>query len=208
MSTSLTRRRLRFKADSGIHNPVVNILTGAQPVIWRGTNVQIEVGIFTGGVFVDTFTNIDQIVLEIHTSGTRNSVPLLQKILPATSITTTLTEVQWNTGSLYHAVFELDDSETQFEFDSNAQYNSQKFWLAIEAITKTDAYHITLCGCELTVEEDGLNNGLSVVTSSDPAYRLNNGELQLWNPNQSAWHSIFINGTAGNETIAIGPATL
>jgi hypothetical protein len=42
------------------------------------------------------------------------------------------------------------------------------------------------------------------------SYRLlTNGNgtfLQLWNPTQSKWHTVFVSGAAGTETLVLGPA--
>ena len=46
---------------------------------------------------------------------------------------------------------------------------------------------------------------------TDGSYRLEtNGDgtfLQLYNPTQSQWHTVFIQGGSGAETLAIGPAS-
>ena len=39
---------------------------------------------------------------------------------------------------------------------------------------------------------------------SGGAYKLEDGLLKLWNPYQSTWHAVSINGAAGSETISIG----
>lgn len=37
------------------------------------------------------------------------------------------------------------------------------------------------------------------------SFRVKDGNLQLWNPTQSKWHTIFILGEVDQESIAIGP---
>ena len=66
--------------------------------------------------------------------------------------------------------------------------------------------YITLGAGQLLVEEDGAQNGLAAITAAVPAARLSDGELQLWNPDQSKWHTIYVKGAAGAEYLAIGPA--
>lgn len=42
-------------------------------------------------------------------------------------------------------------------------------------------------------------------TPTGGIYRVHNGALQLWNPDQSKWHTVGIKGGAGAEFISYGP---
>lgn len=44
---------------------------------------------------------------------------------------------------------------------------------------------------------------LGVFPASGDGWRVKDGNIQLWNPDQSLYHAIQVNGTAGNEVIVI-----
>lgn len=202
MSLALPRQRVRISVDPLSHDGLTCRLQNTVPKIWRGTDVYVEVGMYFDGTFVDTITGITSLHLDILSNSDRDGSPLIQK---TDSSLDTITAEQWtgDTDSKCHARFDLSRTDTQFDM-TDATDNILTLWMVVHALM-SDGRYITLGAGQLQVEEDGAQNGLSTVTSPSPAYRLQDGELQLWNPDQSKWHTLYISGTAGAETLTIGP---
>ena len=204
MSVTLSRVRIRLALDAADPTEVNCLLTGNPPKIWRGVDVQVEVGLFYNGVFVDDLSNLTSLTLEIHEGDDRDGAPLVQKNLGAFS---TITEEEWNTkaSDKYHALFELANGDTNLDLTGGTS-DQRVFWIVVHAVT-TDGTprYITYGAANLTVVEDGAQLGLAVVTSPTPAYRLQDGELQLWNPDEETWHTLYAKGAPGAEYLAIGP---
>jgi hypothetical protein len=203
MSLALARHRIRLSVDPFSHDGLTCRLQNSTPKIWRGTALYVEVGMYYDGAFVDSVTGITSLHLDILSASDRDGAPLLQKTDASID---TISSADWtgDTDSKYHARFALTSAETQFDMTA-AVDNLLSLWFVVHALL-TDGSYVTLGAGQVIVEEDGAQNGLAVVTSPSPAYRLQDGELQLWNPDQSKWHTIYIKGAAGAEYLAIGPA--
>jgi hypothetical protein len=203
MSVTLPPARVRISVDPVVHNGLSCRLTSSAPKIWRGNNVGVEIGMYMSGVFVDTFTGITSLHLDLVPANDRDGSPILQKTVLAAAFET-ITEAEWlaNTAAKYQAKFTLTSADTQVDM-TNATDNVLSLWLVIHALMATGEF-ITLGAGTFQVEEDGAQNGLTV-NSPSPAYRIQDGEVQIWNPDQSLWHTLVIRGAAGAETLAIGP---
>jgi hypothetical protein len=200
MSLSVPQHRVRLSCDAVSHNGLTCRLQGSAPKIWRGVDALIEVGLYFDETFVDTVSDITSINLDIIAIADRDGTPLLQKASAASVIT----EAEWlaNTAAKYQAKFTLTSADTQVDM-TNATDNVLSLWLVIHALMATGEF-ITLGAGTFQVEEDGAQNGLTV-NSPSPAYRIQDGEVQIWNPDQSTWQTLVIRGAAGAETLAIGP---
>lgn len=201
MTLALGRQRIRVSVDPYNHDGLTCLLQNTVPKLWRGTEAYIEVGMYFDGTFVDTVTGITSLHLDILSGTDRDGSPILQA---SDASIDTISEVEWvaNTAAKYHARFALTATNTQFDMTA-AVDNVLSLWMVIHALM-ADGSYITLGAGQLLVEEDGAQNGLAVVAPS-PAYRINDGELQLWNPDQSKWHTLYVKGAAGAEHLAIGP---
>jgi hypothetical protein len=205
--TAFPRHRIRLAPDVKSHALATDIISGGAPLIWRGTSLQVEVGLLFNGVLQTDISNIASLYLEIH-SGNRTGGPLLQKILLAAALHGTVTAEEWATGAAdkYHALFELNYADTQLPMDSDSTLQQKRiFWLVIHAVT-TDATprRITWGGCNLEVEEDAAQNDLAVVPMSAPSFRTANGDLQIYNKTTGKFHAIWFEGEEGAETIKYG----
>lgn len=203
MTLALSPQRVRLSCDPLSHDGLTCRLQGSAPKIWRGAAAYVEVGIYYDGTFVDSLIGITSLHLDILSASDRDGAPLLQKTDASLD---TISSADWtgDTPSKYHARFTLTSADTQFDM-TDAVDNVLSLWLVVHALL-ADGSYVTLAAGQLQVEEDGAQNGLAVVTSPSPAYRLSDGELQLWNPDQSKWHTIYVKGAAGAEYLAIGPA--
>ena len=205
--TTFARHRIRIAPDSKSHTPVNDIISGSTALIWRGTSLQVEVGLLVDGVLKTDISNIASLYLEIH-NGSRSGGPLLQKVILAAALHGTLTANDWDSKAedKYHALFELTYAETQLPLDGdNTLQQKRTFWLVIHAVTTdTPARRITWGGCNLEVEEDGAQNDLAVVPMAAPTFRISNGDLQLYNRTTSKFHPIWLEGEDGIEQIKHG----
>lgn len=204
---SLPRHRIRLKMDPTSHTPVSCDFTGQAPKTWRGADVQFEIGLAWDGTILTDIVNVATLVLEIHDNADRDGSPLAQETLAAGSLKQNLTAELW-AGELEancHGLFAFTNAEMQLSLGTNPVEDKKTFWLVVHATTTDGTTRYITWGCaELTIEEDGAQNGLSVVSES-PAYRISDGELQLWNPDESTWHTLYVKGAAGAEYLALGP---
>lgn len=205
--TTFARHRIRISPDAVSHTPVPDILTSATPIIWRGTSVQVEVGLLFNGSLQTDISNIATLYLEIHRSD-RGDTPLVQKSLSAASLTQTLSANDWtgNDPAKYHALFELSYADTQLPLDYDTTLQEKRsFWMVVHAVTTDNpARRLTWGGCNLDVEEDGVQNELSGVPVGNPSVRVVNGILQVINKTTGKYHPIWFEGVEGQETIKWG----
>lgn len=67
--------------------------------------------------------------------------------------------------------------------------NSRRITLQFDAVARLQVY------------DDGA--ALPLPVDAPRAFRIDDGELQLWNPDQSKWHSVYIRGAVGAEHLVI-----
>jgi len=201
MTVALTRQPVRLAVDPVTWLNLKDVRTNLVPTIARGVDLHIQVGLFYNAAIVESVSNIDSLICEILDD--LSGPALVTKTLAAGALETPPSLANWTAGTHQHAVFSFSNAETQFDMTGSAQ-NEKTFYLVIHAVTtNADALYIPLCRTSLKVVEDGAQNGLGTITSAAPAYRLNDGNLQLWNPDQSKWHTIYVRGAAGAEHLAI-----
>lgn len=200
MTTQLTPTIVRTRFDRNSHGSVVDA-GGSPPLIWRGTTVVWQIGLFVGALPIDDKTNLQTLYLEIHSP--RSSHPLLQKSVAAADLDATVTAETWVSGTKQHASIELSAEETQFEIQDGSN-DSKNLWFVCHVVT-TAGKRITCGGGQITVEEDGAQNGLAVVPQTDPSFRIKDGNIQLWNPTQQKFQTFYPDGLPGQERIVFGP---
>jgi hypothetical protein len=205
--TTIARHRLRIAPDIKIHTAATDIVSGSTPLIWRGTDVQVEVGLFYAGVLQTDISNIASLHLQIF-DGSRTGNALVTKTILAAALVGTLTANDWSAGTpdKYHALFTLSYADTQLPMDGSGTTQQKKtFWLVIHAVT-TDgtSRRMTWGGCNLEVEEDAAQNDLDVVPLAAPTFRISTGDLQLYNKTTGKFHPIWFEGPDGAETIKYG----
>lgn len=201
--TQTGKFRIRLKLDPFTFTAQPCILQVEAPKLWRGVPVDIEVGIYHNGSFVTDITNYVSINMEIHPLVNRAGATLVSQQILLVSMTS-ITEANWLNGSAQHAKFQLTSAETNFDLTTSTD-EKLTFWMVFWADIGSSAYP-TLGYTKLTVEEDAANLSLAVLGSSNPNFRVTSGMLcQIHNPDTSKYHSIWITGAAGQETLMIGP---
>ena len=204
MSVSLVPDRLRFALQQGSHDALTDLYRGSAPVLWCRMHASIDVALFALGYLVEDFTDVDSLVCELHES-TRVGSPLWQKTVAGGDIDDTLTLPEWDSNAVdkYHARFELSDEDTALDVTGGASDLTRVFWLVFHLV-KTDGTQIVCGVASVTFEEHGAQNGLSVVPLTNPSFRISDGELQIYNPDEETWHTIYVRGAAGAEQIVLG----
>ena len=162
MPQQLTRKRIRLQVLADQDGPVKDYLTGATPTLWRGNDVQIELGLFFGADVVNV-SNISSITLEAKASQTTSDAPVIAQTVDV--LDNTLTASTWTDRSKQHALIALTAAETNLDLDGAVE---KSYWLTISAIT-TEGYAITLGYSSLLIREDNAGTAASPPTN-DPTY--------------------------------------
>lgn len=205
MTISLRPHRIRLACNQDSHNSLVDALTSQVPLIWRGTSVNVEIGLFVGTTIIDSKASIANLFLEIHATP-RSSAPLVQKTVAGSSLDVTVSGANWTAGTHQNVTISLSSADTQLDL-AGASDEKRTFWLVVH-IADTSGNKITCGGGQLIVEEDGAQNDLAVVPQTRPAFRISDGNLELYNPDTETWHAVYVKGAPGQERVVIaGGAT-
>lgn len=205
--TTIARHRLRIAPDIKIHTAATDLVAGTTPLIWRGTDVQVEVGLFYNGALQTDISNIASLHLQIF-DGSRTGNALVTKTILAAGLSGSLSANDWATGAAdkAHAVFALAYADTQLPMDGSGTTQQKKtFWMVIHAVTSDGSpRRMTWGGCNLEVEEDAAQNDLDVVPLAAPTFRITNGDFQLYNKTTGKFHPVWFEGADGQEMIKYG----
>jgi len=154
---SLTRKRIRLVADAGLSvaDALVDVFSNSTPEIWRGNDVQFEIGIHLDDEVVVDITNIASLTVEVKDYADRDGVALMTKTLAAASLKQDLSDALWD-GNLEvncHALVPFTAAESNVDLGAS---DSKRCWLVISVITNdTPGRHITIQAGELYIHEDG-----------------------------------------------------
>jgi len=156
--TTLARRRIRIAADAAwkTDEPMIDLAAAdanATPELWRGNDLQVEVGFFQDATLLD-ISNIASVILNVKPTSDRDGTPLMTATLEAADLDATLAANTWTDGTKQHALFTFTAAETNISLDSS---DDRECWLAI-GITTNDSpgRTITIAYTVLKVVEDGI----------------------------------------------------
>lgn len=193
----ISRQVIRLLVEVTDRGELLDAVTGERPRLWRGTDVQFEIGFTKGGELIDDLSNFSAISLEVL-AATRTGAPLMAA--STASFTTGFTLDQFNAGTHQHLTITFTNGETALSLNSKT---TEQFWLGIHGVT-TDSptRRVTFGGGTLDVEEDGVPSGQSppaplvnyfTGTESDARFPLRaesganwcfeSGQLKLISPN-------------------------
>lgn len=142
---------LRIQADvSSFENPI-DITHGDVPKYWRGNDLLVELGIFSGEGLAD-ISNLSNIHLDIRALDNDGEAPDANSPLlmsdVCSELDSTLTLEDWKDGNKQHAKFQFSGK------DSNLKPGA--YWLSIWAKTKdAEAHTLTIGAGIIRVLEDG-----------------------------------------------------
>ncbi|MFH0878551.1 MAG: hypothetical protein V2A34_02450 [Lentisphaerota bacterium] len=207
MAVLIEPYRLRFQMNPLSHEMMVCKIQGTTPKIWRGIEIDIEIGLYKNATeFVDSITNIVKVIMDICPNNNRSGGSLVQKEILVADMTGSLTEVNWLAGAAAncHAKFTLTATETTFDF-TNQTNNMLDLWMVFHAVYDTDKF-ITLGATKLTVEEDSAQLGVPVLGTTGKNWRmLPDGNFQLINIDNDKFASPFFKNVDGAPLLTQGP---
>ena len=206
MTLAIARQRIRLQCDIVKHEPIQCRIQGRTPLIWRGADCYVEIGIFNDDVFVDDLTNIVSVTLEVHPSAPRVGPAYFTKTILKADMDVGMTSAEWVTDAAdqQHARFTLTHDDTNLDLTGgNAERLS--FWMVIHATLTTGEY-ITLGVTSLEVEEDATQLGVPVLGSVNPTFRVTTaGYLQIKNDDTGKYHTLWAKGVEGAQQLILGP---
>jgi hypothetical protein len=162
MST-LARRRIRLKLDAAKRTAYrfEDVKATATPELWKGNDVQFEIGVHWGDVLQDV-SNLASITLTIRESTVAGAV-LATKTLSSGDLDNTLTAETWADDTNQHALIPF--TGTEMEIAAGAH------WLVV-SVTTTDSpgRSITLGASTILIAEDGTSNDSAAQVAAALAY--------------------------------------
>lgn len=148
---------VRLRVDVTNNSSIEDVFSEGTPAIWRGNDVEFQIGIFKGEVPMDASV-YTQIILEVLET-TRLGNALMKHQAPAVDITGTFTLEQWEAGTHQHCIIRFNAAETDLDLGGVGKLE-KSFWLVISALTShTPARRVTLGGGEFKIQEDGTSSG-------------------------------------------------
>ncbi|MFH0907197.1 MAG: hypothetical protein V1929_00340 [bacterium] len=174
MSIITAPLRLRLALDPASFTAIHCRLQLGVPKFWRGQPLDIEVGLYQYGTWVDDLSNYVAINMEIHPATNRAGTLLISKEILVASMSTP-TEAQWLANTHQHATFELSSADTNFDL-SGAVNNQLGFWMVFWA-ELTDGNTPPIGYTEPTVIESAAALSLGALGSSNPNYVVTTRQL-------------------------------
>jgi hypothetical protein len=204
--TNQTRNRVRLAFDMLDHDEALCAIRAATARVWRGCDLQVEVGLFFDGTIIDSFTNLATLYLDIVPYDDRDGAALVSKSLVVGDLDV-ISGADWTGGTAAkcNALFEFTKEDMQLDM-TGATENRRSFWLVCYAVTTdTPTRYITYGAAQLIVEEDGAQNGIAVTSPLPASWRIKEtaGELylQIYNPTSGKWHTITCTGADGAQVL-------
>lgn len=160
---TITRDRIRLELHLDRDGSLIDKLTDATPLLWRGTDTQFELAVFFDGALMDPST-LSSLRLQVKPADNRIGTALMDKTI--TTFNAALTQANWDNKTDQHCVVSFLNSETNFVIGAD----SKDYWLVVTALT-TDvpARKVTLGTSTVTVVESGSTDG-STPPAGDPLF--------------------------------------
>jgi len=147
-------------ADAGksAGDVMTDVFSARNPEIWRGNDVQFEIGLHLAGTLIEDISNLASLTIEVKSWADRDGVALMTKTLAAASLNQNLTTALWadQAEANCHALVPFTSAETNVALGSS---NSLQCWIVVSVVTNNDpGRHITIQASELYIHEDGTGN--------------------------------------------------
>ncbi|MEM1057919.1 MAG: hypothetical protein AAGK14_01615 [Verrucomicrobiota bacterium] len=150
---TLPRQRIRLRLDTAGSDQALDERTSAAPVLWRGTDVQFELGLFRGATLLSV-ANLAAVTLEVKANSVAGLVGGALMQGSDGSPDDTLAAETWADETQQHALIAFTGAETNLDLgDGNRE---QTFWLVASATTTDDPTRTIVLGSALlTIRESG-----------------------------------------------------
>lgn len=147
----LSSTRIRLQMDARSREVALDVNTANTPQIWRGVDVDFELGVFDGDALAN-LEEIDSITLEVKRDGARLGPAVMRKTIGHVDLEE-ITLEQWAAGTLAQGVIRFTGAETNVDLQ---QADRETFWLVISAITTHSPSRALVLGVtKLEIVEDG-----------------------------------------------------
>ena len=205
--TVISRKRIRLACDISNSDTLKDKITGNPPHLWRGNDVQFEIGVLYSDV-LQSIENLVSVSVVLRATGSASGTVALLKTATGDDLNNSLTADEWNDNTAQHVTITATTAETNVAAGS--------YWLAVVAQTNdTPAHNITLGVGLLAIAEDGYDTGETppdveedyyTQTESDARYLLRSeagiksrwgadGLLYIENADNAGWwHPLTIKG--------------
>jgi hypothetical protein len=158
-------QRIRLKVTPTARTPLVDAFDNQTPRIWRGNDIQVEIGLFTAAGAVEDISNLASLTVEVDTSQTSTGSPLMTKTVLLAAMDQTLDAASWADYSKQHATVEFSATETNLSLGTD---NQKTYWLVVHGVTSAGKT-VTLGYGSIIVEEDNAGTAGDPPTN-DPTY--------------------------------------
>jgi hypothetical protein len=201
MPATIPRDRVRIAADSVRAGTVIDNLTGKSPEIWRGADMQFEIGVFFNGTLATDISNIASITVELKSPTNPSGPALVAVVVPAANLTSDVTSVNWRNQTAQHCIAQFTADDTNFDLDGAL---SASLWLVIGVTTAdAEALYFPIGVGLITVRESGFSRGDTQISLVTPPVRV--AELLVQCPDNNLWYYIVPRNINGVMTPSIEP---
>lgn len=153
--SQLTRQRIRLAVDTARYDQIKDVRTAAAPILWRGNDVEFEIGLFRGADLLDV-SNFASMTLELKTNDITGitGTPLMSRTISGAQISNVLTAQTWTDETAQHALFAFAGSETNLSLGGELE---QVFYLVISGTTNDSPSRLITFGFALVkIKECGV----------------------------------------------------
>jgi len=190
MST-LSRKRIRLLADQSTRtsDKISDVLTSSTPELWRGNDVQFEIGLAINEVIRDDISNLASVSLTLR-RGSAAGAELVTKSVAAAQLTD-ISQAQWTAGTHQHALVVLTREETAWTLTGS----SENLWLVVsQATNDAPGRDLTIQHTILKFVEDGTGTGDYVTSNPDQYYTKSETDARYLQKHEDQAWAQWLNG--------------
>jgi hypothetical protein len=146
---NLDSKQIRVQVNTDKLTSFLDVLTGRTPAMWRGNDIDVQIGLFRNGALITDIDALDSITVSIRAASKTGAI-LATKTIAYADINRACSASQWTAGTAQHAVASFLNTETRFTLTADPT----SFWMVVTALTGTGK-ELTLGGTVLSVWQDG-----------------------------------------------------
>jgi len=186
MST-LARRRIRLKIDAAqaTSEQFKDVNTSKTPELWKGNDVQFEIGMFFNDALITDISNIASLTVKVKATTDKTGDALMTKTITSLS---TITAENWTDGAAQHALVEFASADTNIPEGT--------YWMVVYVLTNDAiAREITLGCAAFKISEDGSNGRADSQASAGQAYTKEDSDARFVQAHANEAYMQFASGT-------------
>jgi hypothetical protein len=186
MSTLATRCiRLKIDAAKATSEQFKDVNTNKTPELWKGNDVQFEIGMFFNDEIVTDVSNIASLTIKVKAADAKTSDALMTKTITALG---DITAEAWAGNSAQHAAVTFASAETNIP--------AGDYWMVVYVLTNEDpAKEITLGCSSFKIAEDGSNGEADAQASAGQAYTKEDADARYVQKHADQAFMQFASGT-------------